>query len=132
MTNETNKQLSETKQALSETKQLRGTFDQVIRQINSEYHETNGWAVVRSANTLVSFTVWVERSVKQAPPKMETLQVNTSETPEKDVVEEVKVESAPNTAVKRSTTKKQSSSEDTTHKDVQLLGETICFYKHQV
>ena len=117
MTNETNKQLSEMKQALAETKQLRGTFDQVIRQINSEYHETNGWAVVRSANTLVSFTVWVERSVKQAPTvnAVEEQPVNTLETPEKDVVttevgsaqtEGTKVDSNPKTVAKRTTAKK--------------------------
>lgn len=111
MTNETNK-------PLAETKQLRGTFDQVIRQINSEYHETNGWAVVRSANTLVSFTVWVERSVKQAPTVNAVAEqpVNTLESPEKDVATDVKVESAqtegtkvdsnPKTVAKRTTTKK--------------------------
>lgn len=107
MTNETNKPLAETKQALAETKQLRGTFDQVIRQINETYNSSNGWAVVRSANTLVSFTVWVERSVKQAETKVET--------PEKDVVntevesaqtEGTKVDSNPKTVTKRTTTKK--------------------------
>ena len=107
MTNETNKQLSETKQALaetkqqlSETKQLRGTFDQVIRQINETYNASNGWAIARTSSVLVNFSVWLERSVKQA----ET--VNTLETRDKDVVEEVKVETTPKTTTKRATTKK--------------------------
>ena len=107
MTNETNKQLSETKQALAETKQLRGTFDQVVRQINETYNASNGWAIARTSSVLVNFSVWLERSVKQAPI------VNTLETPEKDVVEEVKVETqaqqveaTPKTAVKRTTAKK--------------------------
>ena len=111
MTNETNK-------PLAETKQLRGTFDQVIRQINSEYHETNGWAVVRSANTLVSFTVWVERSVKQAPTVNAVAEqpVNTLETPEKDAATNVKVatteveskvvKTTPKTTTKKTTEKK--------------------------
>lgn len=117
MTNETNKQLSE-------TKQLRGTFDQVIRQINETYNASNGWAIARTSSVLVNFSVWLERSVKQA----ET--VNTLETPEKDVAT-TEVEATPKTAVKRTTAKKQYSDEDTTHKDVQLLGGVKCFYKHQ-
>lgn len=110
MTNETNKQLSETKQALAETKQIRGTFDQVIRQINETYNASNGWAIARTSSVLVNFSVWLERSVKQA----ET--VNTLVTPEKDVATDVKVESAqtegtevdsnPKTVAKRTTTKK--------------------------
>ena len=108
MTNETNKQLSE-------TKQLRGTFDQVIRQINETYNASNGWAITRTSSVLVNFSVWLERSVKQSETKVETLQVNTSETPEKDVVntevesaqtEGTKVDSNPKTAVKRTTAKK--------------------------
>lgn len=106
MTNETNKQLSETKQQLSETKQLRGTFDQVIRQINETYNASNGWAIARTSSVLVNFSIWLERSVKQAP------------TPEKDVATDVKVESQaksvettqvdsnPKTVAKRTTTKK--------------------------
>lgn len=103
MTNETNK-------PLAETKQLRGTFDQVIRQINETYNASNGWAIARTSSVLVNFSVWLERSVKQAPT------VNTLETPEKDVVGDVKVESAqtegnevdsnPKTAAKRTTAKK--------------------------
>lgn len=100
MTNETNKQLSE-------TKQLRGTFDQVIRQINETYNSSNGWAIARTSSVLVNFSVWLERSVKQAPPKMETLQVNTSETPEKDVkLETPVVKTAPKTTTKKTTEKK--------------------------
>ena len=109
MTNETNKPLAETKQALAETKQLRGTFDQVIRQINETYNASNGWAIARTSSVLVNFSVWLERSVKQAPPKMETLQVNTSETPEKDVATEVEtkiVKTAPKTTAKKTTEKK--------------------------
>lgn len=97
MTNETNK-------PLAETKQLRGTFDQVIRQINETYNSSNGWAIARTSSVLVNFSVWLERSVKQA------------ETPNKDVATDVKVESAqtegtkvdsnPKTVVKRTTTKK--------------------------
>lgn len=107
MTNETNKQLSETKQALAETKQLRGTFDQVIRQINETYNASNGWAIARTSSVLVNFSVWLERSVKQSETKLET--------PEKDVVvtevestqtEGTKVDSNPKTAVKRTTAKK--------------------------
>ena len=104
MTNETNKPLAETKQALAETKQLRGTFDQVIRQINETYNASNGWAIARTSSVLVNFSVWLERSVKQAP------------TLEKDVATDVKVESAqtegaevdsnPKTVAKRTTTKK--------------------------
>lgn len=94
MTNETNKQLSETKQALAETKQLRGTFDQVIRQINETYNASNGWAIARTSSVLVNFSVWLERSVKQSETKVET--------PEKDVVGEVETK----TAAKRTTTKK--------------------------
>ena len=98
MTNETNKQLAE-------TKQLRGTFDQVIRQINETYNASNGWAIARTSSVLVNFSVWLERSVKQAPPKMETIQVvlesdTTSETPVKDVVK-----TTPKTA-KKTTEKK--------------------------
>ena len=120
MTNETNK-------PLAETKQLRGTFDQVIRQINETYNASNGWAIARTSSVLVNFSVWLERSVKQSDI------VKTSETPNKDVATDVKVESAqtegtevdsnPKTVTKRPTTKKQSSYEDTTHKDVQLSGE---------
>lgn len=103
MTNETNKQLSETKQQLSETKQLRGTFDQVIRQINETYNASNGWAIARTSSVLVNFSVWLERSVKQAAT------VNTLETPEKDVVKtEVEtqvVKTAPKTT-KKTTEKK--------------------------
>lgn len=110
MTNETNKPLAETKQQLSETKQLRGTFDQVIRQINETYNASNGWAIARTSSVLVNFSVWLERSVKQASSK--------AETPEKDVATEVKVESqakpvettqvesATKTVAKRTTTKK--------------------------
>lgn len=98
MTNETNKQLPETKQALAETKQLRGTFDQVIRQINETYNASNGWAIARTSSVLVNFSVWLERSVKQAP------------TPEKDVVKtEVEtqvVKTAPKTTIKKTTEKK--------------------------
>ena len=103
MTNETNKQLSE-------TKQLRGTFDQVIRQINETYNASNGWAIARTSSVLVNFSVWLERSVKQSGI------VKTSETHEKDVATDVKVESAqtegtevdsnPKTVAKRTTTKK--------------------------
>lgn len=99
MTNETNKQLAETKKALAETKQLRGTFDQVIRQINETYNASNGWAIARTSSVLVNFSVWLERSVKQSPT------ANTLETPEKDVVV-TEVESAPKTVTKRTTTKK--------------------------
>ena len=106
MTNETNKQLAE-------TKQLRGTFDQVIRQINETYNASNGWAIARTSSVLVNFSVWLERSVKQAETKGDqatnlevTDGVYKSETPEKDVVEEVKVETAPKTAVKRTIAKK--------------------------
>lgn len=103
MTNETNKQLAETKQALAETKQLRGTFDQVIRQINETYNASNGWAIARTSSVLVNFSVWLERSVKQSETKLET--------PDKDVVADVKVEttevdSNPKTVTKRTTTKK--------------------------
>lgn len=98
MTNETNKQLSE-------TKQLRGTFDQVIRQINETYNASNGWAIARTSSVLVNFSVWLERSVKQAAT------VNTLETPEKDVATDVKVattevDSNPKTVAKRTTVKK--------------------------
>lgn len=103
MTNETNKPLAETKQALAETKQLRGTFDQVIRQINETYNASNGWAIARTSSVLVNFSVWLERSVKQSETKVET--------PEKDVIEEVKVETpvvktAPKTTTKKTTEKK--------------------------
>ena len=107
MTNETNKQLSETKQALAETKQLRGTFDQVIRQINETYNVSNGWAIARTSSVLVNFSVWLERSVKQSETKVET--------PEKDVVntevesaqtEGTKADSNPKTTTKRTTAKK--------------------------
>lgn len=94
MTNETNKPLAETKQALAETKQLRGTFDQVIRQINETYNASNGWAIARTSSVLVNFSVWLERSVKQAPT------VNTLETPKKDVTTEVETKSAPKTTKK--------------------------------
>lgn len=94
MTNETNK-------PLAETKQLRGTFDQVIRQINETYNASNGWAIARTSSVLVNFSVWLERSVKQTP------------TPEKDVVADVKVattevetKTAPKTTTKRTTEKK--------------------------
>ena len=105
MTNETNKPLVETKQALAETKQLRGTFDQVIRQINETYNASNGWAIARTSSVLVNFSVWLERSVKQSGI------VKTSETPEKDVATDVKVatievDSNPKTVTKRTTTKK--------------------------
>lgn len=101
MTNEINKPLAETKQALAETKQLRGTFDQVIRQINETYNASNGWAIARTSSVLVNFSVWLERSIKQAP------------TPEKDVTTDVKVETtevetkvAPKTSTKKTTEKK--------------------------
>lgn len=96
MTNETNK-------PLAETKQLRGTFDQVIRQINETYNASNGWAIARTSSVLVNFSVWLERSVKQSDI------VKTSETPEKDVVKtEVEtqvVKTAPKTT-KKTTEKK--------------------------
>ena len=99
MTNETNKPLAETKQQLSETKQLRGTFDQVIRQINETYNSSNGWAIARTSSVLVNFSVWLERSVKQAETKVET--------PEKDVVVETQaVKTAPKTTIKKTTEKK--------------------------
>ena len=102
MTNETNKQLSETKQALAETKQLRGTFDQVIRQINETYNASNGWAIARTSSVLVNFSVWLERSIKQSETKLET--------PEKDVVDtevETKVvKTTPKTTTKKTTEKK--------------------------
>ncbi|MEG1948730.1 MAG: hypothetical protein RR140_04170 [Clostridia bacterium] len=94
MTNETNKQLSE-------TKQLRGTFDQVIRQINETYNASNGWAIARTSSVLVNFSVWLERSVKQADSKVET--------PVKDAVAEVEtnvVKTAPKTTAKKATEKK--------------------------
>lgn len=96
MTNETNKQLSE-------TKQLRGTFDQVIRQINETYNSSNGWAIARTSSVLVNFSVWLERSVKQSETKVET--------PEKDVDTDVKLETpvvktAPKTTTKKTTEKK--------------------------
>lgn len=86
MTNETNKQLSE-------TKQLRGTFDQVIRQINETYNASNGWAIARTSSVLVNFSVWLERSVKQGETKVET--------PEKDVVK-----TTPKTSTKKTMEKK--------------------------
>ena len=88
MTNETNK-------PLAETKQLRGTFDQVIRQINETYNASNGWAIARTSSVLVNFSVWLERSVKQSDI------VKTSETPEKDIVK-----TAPKTTTKKTTEKK--------------------------
>ena len=92
MTNETNKQLSE-------TKQLRGTFDQVIRQINETYNASNGWAIARTSSVLVNFSVWLERSVKQSETKVET--------PEKDVkLETPVVKTAPKTTAKKTTEKK--------------------------
>ena len=92
MTNETNKQLAE-------TKQLRGTFDQVIRQINETYNASNGWAVARTSSVLVNFSVWLERSVKQSETKVET--------PEKDVkVETPVVKTTPKTTTKKTTEKK--------------------------
>lgn len=87
MTNETNK-------PLAETKQLRGTFDQVIRQINETYNASNGWAIARTSSVLVNFSVWLERSVKQAS------------TPEKDVATEVETKVAPKTSTKKTTEKK--------------------------
>lgn len=111
MTNETNKQLSE-------TKQLRGTFGQVIHQINESYNSSNGWAIVRYNNSLVNFTVWIERSVKQGEalnwesklvPTLGSV-VNRSETPEKDIVNtevETKVaKTSPKTSIKKTTEKK--------------------------
>lgn len=106
MTNETNKQLAE-------TKQLRGTFDQVIRQINETYNASNGWAIARTSSVLVNFSVWLERSVKQASSKVDqdtnlevTDGVYKSETPEKDVkVETQVVKTAPKT-IKKTTEKK--------------------------
>ena len=106
MTNETNK-------PLAETKQLRGTFDQVIRQINETYNASNGWAIARTSSVLVNFSVWLERSVKQAPSKGDqatnlevTDGVYKSETHEKDVAEaQVETQSA-KTVAKRTTTKK--------------------------
>ena len=114
MTNETNKQLSETKQALAETKQLRGTFDQVIRQINETYNASNGWAIARTSSVLVNFSVWLERSVKQASSKGDQATnlevadgVYKSETPEKDVKMETQVvKTAPKTTTKKTTEKK--------------------------
>ena len=114
MTNETNKPLAETKQQLSETKQLRGTFDQVIRQINETYNASNGWAIARTSSVLVSFSVWLERSVKQASSKDDqatnlevTDGVYKSEKPEKDVkVEAQVVKTAPKTSTKKTTEKK--------------------------
>lgn len=95
MTNETNK-------PLAETKQLRGTFDQVIRQINETYNASNGWAIARTSSVLVNFSVWLERSVKQGETKVET--------PEKDVVnteaETQVVKTAPKTTTKKTTEKK--------------------------
>ena len=95
MTNETNK-------PLAETKQLRGTFDQVIRQINETYNASNGWAIARTSSVLVNFSVWLERSVKQSETKVET--------PEKDVVntevETQVVKTAPKTTAKKTTEKK--------------------------
>lgn len=109
MTNETNKQLSE-------TKQLRGTFDQVIRQINETYNASNGWAIARTSSVLVNFSVWLERSVKQASPverddtpKFESKLVptseivNTLETPDK---QETVVTKPKTTAAKKTTEKK--------------------------
>ena len=96
MTNETNK-------PLAETKQLRGTFDQVIRQINETYNSSNGWAIARTSSVLVNFSVWLERSVKQSDI------VKTSETPEKDVATENEskiVKIAPKTTIKKTTEKK--------------------------
>lgn len=102
MTNETNKPLAETKQALSETKQLRGTFDQVVRQINETYNASNGWAIARTSSVLVNFSVWLERSVKQSETKVET--------PEKDAatteVETKVVKTTPKTTTKKTTEKK--------------------------
>ena len=89
MTNETNK-------PLAETKQLRGTFDQVIRQINETYNASNGWAIARTSSVLVNFSVWLERSVKQAP---------TPEKAVKDVATEVETKAAPKTT-KKTTEKK--------------------------
>lgn len=100
MTNETNKQLAE-------TKQLRGTFDQVIRQINETYNASNGWAITRTSSVLVNFSVWLERSVKQSETKVETPEkyvVNTEV--ESTQTEGTKVDSNPKTVTKRTTTKK--------------------------
>ena len=82
----------------------------MIRQISETYNASNGWAIARTSSVLVNFSVWLERSVKQSDI------VKTSETPNKDVATDVKVESAqtegtevdsnPKTVTKRPTTKK--------------------------
>ena len=67
----------------------------MIRQINETYNASNGWAIARTSSVLVNFSVWLERSVKQA------------ETPEKDVkVETQVVKSPPKTSTKKTTEKK--------------------------
>ena len=80
----------------------------MIRQINETYNASNGWAIARTSSVLVNFSVWLERSVKQAPTVNAVAEqpVNTLETPEKDVATDVKVDSNPKTATKRTTTKK--------------------------
>ena len=106
MTNETNKPLAETKQQLSETKQLRGTFDQVIRQINETYNASNGWAIARTSSVLVNFSVWLERSVKQAPTLEKDVDTDVKVESQAKPVETTQVESATKTVAKRTTTKK--------------------------
>ena len=102
MTNETKQALSETKQQLSETKQLRGTFDQVIRQINGTYNASNGWAIARTSSVLVNFSVWLERSVKQSETKVETHEKDVVNTE----VETKVVKTAPKTSIKKTMEKK--------------------------
>lgn len=97
MTNETNK-------PLAETKQLRGTFDQVIRQINETYNASNGWAIARTSSVLVNFSVWLERSVKQAPTHEKD--GTTEDEVESAQTEGTQVDSNPKTVAKRTTTKK--------------------------
>lgn len=51
----------------AEVQVVRGrTYEEVVRKLHTEFPVTDGWAIVRTVNKIITLDVYVERSTAQA------------------------------------------------------------------
>lgn len=51
----------------AEVQVVRGrTYEEVVRKLHMEFPVTDGWAIVRTVNKIITLDVYVERSTAQA------------------------------------------------------------------
>lgn len=63
-----------------ETYVVRGNLTSVIQQLVETYNKSNGWAINRVVASPISPSVYLERSVKQADDKEETVTATKAPT----------------------------------------------------